>query len=429
MSFFSSQNSALSQPPIKKGIFIIPPKKTYEIEFDSNIKIKELKVLIAKAARLKNVPFRLFSEGKEFTKLDGSIFETLFPNKSTIIFTVEPYNGFGNVEENELAIKMNSTCLNHPDKFLLYYCYRCNASICNECFTEGVHKNHLIKDKCYYLLPSGFLAEETFEKYNKKAFGEIMISEDLTQFKREVNEIMFENIFNMIKQIKDNFNSLIDNYNNFNHTSLLDIKDSIKVMKTSLINYLNNLKESLKIEDIVDNPQIFTAFDSNYMKMGKLLNDKIEEKIFNIRKVKEEVSSSIIKKIKKIYSSLKESLNNCKIEDDAIFRNGNNSSTDINNIKIVRPENSAFRGFRNTINNMDSNFNSNFGGIFKVNEGITGSRLSAQLPRKDNFDINSLDIDDVSGLLEGFNNTAKMSNNQNIFPSFYQIENENNNNN
>ena len=185
----------------------------------------------------------------------------------------------------------------------------------------------------------------------------------------------------------------------------------------------------MNVNDVINNIQIFTTFDSHYKEISKQLNDKIESKIFKIRQLKEEISSSITKKINKIYSSIKESLNDCIIGDDNIFNIGNSFSTDIKNIKIERTQNAFPRGFRNTINNINSNFNSNFGGIFNANAGIRGNRLSSQVPRKDIFNVNSLEIDDVSNLLGEYYNKEKMQVNQNMFSSLCQIANENNNSN
>ena len=429
MSKSPSINSALTEPTTKKGIFIIPPKRNYKLEFDANTTIKELKIMIGKAANLKNIPIRLFSEGKEYTNYNELKFETLFPNENNIIFTVEINKHSEIFSQDEITVYIKTTCQKHPDKFLHYYCFTCNDSVCYECLTEGAHINHLIKDKWQYLLPSGFLAEKTFEKYTQKDLYDYMASQDLTEFKKQVNEIMFENIFNMIRTIKDNFNTLIDKYINFNQTSIYDISDSIKDMKASLVKYLDKLKESLNVNDVINNIQIFTTFDSNYKEINKLLNDKIESKIFKIRQLKEEISSSITIKINKIYSSIKELLNHCIIDDDNIFNIGNSFSTDIKNIKIGRTQNAFPRGFRNTINNINSNFNSNFGGIFNANAGIRGNRLSSQVPRKDIFNINSLEIDDVSNLLGEYYNKEKMQVNQNMCSSLYQMVNENNNSN
>ena len=118
--------------------------------------MKELKIMIKVASHLNKTNFRLFSEGQEYTKYHEETFETLFPSTNFVVFTIQ--KGEGEVfDEAELLLQINAPCKEHAEKFLLFYCFDCNCSICCDCFLIGKHKGHHIQDKCYYLLPSKFL--------------------------------------------------------------------------------------------------------------------------------------------------------------------------------------------------------------------------------------------------------------------------------
>ena len=52
------------EPNIVKAQFIISNRRVYNLEFDQNIEMKELKIMIQVAAHLKKNNFRLFCEGK-----------------------------------------------------------------------------------------------------------------------------------------------------------------------------------------------------------------------------------------------------------------------------------------------------------------------------------------------------------------------------
>ena len=97
---------------------------------------------------------------------------------------------------------MNSPCKIHPDKFLLYFCYSCYISICSECFTNYIHKNHKIQDKCFYLLPSKYLVDKLFEKWSNKPYEDYNILVDLSPLKKEVADI-FDKIFTILTKIRE----------------------------------------------------------------------------------------------------------------------------------------------------------------------------------------------------------------------------------
>ena len=133
------------EPNIRKAKFVVSKTRIYTLDFDHNLQMKELKLMIQKAAHLRKKNFRLFPNGEEYTQYEDEIFDSLFPHQTLVVFTLEIGQGEDNYE-TELLLQMNSPCSIHADKFLLYYCFTCNTSVCSECFTNGSHKNHKIQE-------------------------------------------------------------------------------------------------------------------------------------------------------------------------------------------------------------------------------------------------------------------------------------------
>ena len=310
MSGLSSSYEA-REPSIRKAKFILPNERIYTLDFDHNIQMQELKLMIQKAAHLRRNTFRLFSNGEEYTEYNEEIFDTLFPHISLVVFTLEVGQGEENFDETELLLQMNSPCKTHVDKFLLYYCYTCNTSICSECFTTGIHKNHKIQDKCFYLLPSKYLVEKLFEKWSTNPYEDYNISVDLSQLKNDVNTVMFAKLFQMLKQIQDKCNMLIDEYNKVNQNSLGNIRDSVRDIKVACIKALDNLKEEINIKDIVNNTQIFVEFDTAYKELGKLQNYKFNQNLVIFQELNKKISTLVTDLMQRIYTSIYRTLENC----------------------------------------------------------------------------------------------------------------------
>ena len=302
------------EPNIVKAKFIVTNTRFYTLDFDQNIQMKELKVMIQVAAHLKRNNFRLFCEGKEYTKYHEETFESLFPSPSQklIVFTLQKGEG-EYFEESELLLQINTPCPHHSEKFLLFYCFDCNCSICCDCFIFGSHKGHHIQDKCYYLLPSKFLVEKMFLSWRRNPYAEYKITTDLSELKNKLNNMLFVQLFEMLKEVQKKCNDLIDNYNNVNLSSSENIRDSVRNIKISCIQALDDLKEKLNIKDIVNNPKIFKDYDFAYKRLGRIYNEKFEKNIENFQQLNQQVSITVSSLIEKIYNlildSLKQALN------------------------------------------------------------------------------------------------------------------------
>jgi hypothetical protein len=295
------------EPNIVKAKFIVTNTRVYNLEFDQNIQMKELKIMIQVAAHLKKNNFRLFSEGQEYTQYHEETFETLFPSTNFVVFTIQ--KGEGEVfDEAELLLQINAPCKEHAEKFLLFYCFDCNCSICCDCFLIGKHKGHHIQDKCYYLLPSKFLVERMFQTWSRNPYVDYNITTDLSEMKDKLNNVLFVQLFQLLKEVQVKCNDVIDNYNNVNKNSLGNIRDSVRDIKVSCVKALDDLKEKLNIKDIVNNPQIFKEFDIHYKNMGKIQDEKFKKNLEIFKQLNQQVSIMVTNLIEKIYNLILEAL-------------------------------------------------------------------------------------------------------------------------
>ena len=326
----STDSFNLAEPTICKAKFILPNNRFYTLDFDHNIQMQELKLMIQKAAHLKRNNFRIFSEGEEYTQYNTEMFSSLFPNKNLVIFTLDLIETEES-SENELILQINSPCNTHPDKFLLYYCFTCNTSICNDCFTFGTHKNHIILDKCFYLLPSKYLVEKMFANWGQNPYEDIQISADLSQLKKNLNSLWFKELFDMLQKVQEKCNMLIDEYNQVNESSLGNIRNSVRDIKLSCIKALDELKENLNIKNMVNNQDIFVEFDKAYKDLAKLQNEKFKKNLENFGELNKKISILVENLIRQIYSTIYKTLN--EMSEDTQYENIKKQI----NMKLIKP--------------------------------------------------------------------------------------------
>ena len=322
-SFDYSYNCGYKEPNIVKAKFIFSSSRIYTLEFDQNISMWELKTMIQKAARLHSRNFRLFSNGEEYTKYNDETFESFFHEQKLVVFHVEVQGG----EDSEYLLEMNCPCSYHIDKFLLYYCYTCSESICSECFTTGFHKGHKIQDKCFYLLPTKFLVDKLFEKWNQQSlYQKLEYIEDQTLSKVNINKNLFDKLLLLLKDIQNKVIKIIEQYHCCNYQSFERIRISMTDIKLYSIKLLDDLKEKMNIKEIINNDQIFLDFDKAYKKLGQLQNDKFNSNIISYKESCQQIPLLIKNLFGDINDSLLADLN--KISNDQRY------DTILNQIKI-----------------------------------------------------------------------------------------------
>ena len=268
-------NNDFKEPNIVKAQFIVSPTRIYNLEFDQNITMYELKLMIQNAAHLRSNNFSLICNGVEYNKYNQETFESLFHEQKLVIFHLEIKLADVS-DQTELLLQMNCPCDIHIDKFLLYYCFTCKKSVCSDCFINGVHKGHEIQDKCFYLLPSKILVDKLFENWSQNPYEEYKYSEDqtLAELRLNLNKMIFDKISELLKNIQNKVANVIEQYHYTNYQSFDSIRNSIRDIKVYCIKILDDLKEKMKVKDIINNEQIFLDFDKAYKKLGKLQNSK-----------------------------------------------------------------------------------------------------------------------------------------------------------
>ena len=277
------------EPNIRKAKFIVSSDRIYTLEFDQNIEMQELKTMIQKAAHLRKNTFSLFNNGQDYTQYTEETFDTFFPDQDLVVFTLEIQKG-ASFDETELLVQIKNPCPEHDYKFLLYYCFDCGKSICSECFTNGVHKGHKIQDKCFYLLPSKYLVDKMFSNWSKKPYEDYNISVDLNEFKNQLNNVTFKQLFDMLKETQRKCNELIDKYNTINQQSLGNIRDSIRDIKITCIKALDEYKDVINIKDIINNEEVFLDFDHTYKDLGKKQKERFNNNVLVFQELNKGVS-------------------------------------------------------------------------------------------------------------------------------------------
>ena len=303
-----NDNYPYEEPNIRKAQFIRSLNRIYTLEFDQNIEMQELKIMIQKAAHLKKNTFSLYCEGEDYTQYNDETFDSLFPEQNLVTFTLELVKDAEDFDETELLLQINMPCPEHDYKFLLYYCFDCGKSICSECFTNGPHKGHKIQDKCFYLLQSKYLVEKMFENWSKKPYEDYQISVDLNEYKNNLNNAIFKNLFQMLEEVKQKCNNLIDKYNSINQNSLSNIRDSVRDIKISCIKALDEYKDLINIKDIINNQEVFVEFDHIYKDMGKKQKEKFKENLLKFQELNKTVSIFVENLINDICEMIKNTL-------------------------------------------------------------------------------------------------------------------------
>ena len=316
---FNCIYSEYKEPNIVKARFILSPTRIYSLEFDQNISMSELKLMIQKATHLRSKNFRLLSNGEEYSKFNDEKFESIFPGQNLVVFNIDLKKS-EDLDETELLLQMNCPCKIHIDKFLLYYCFTCGQSVCCDCFIYGMHKGHKIQDKCFYLLPSKFLVDKLFENWSKNPYEEYKYSEDqtLAELRININKIIFDKLFEELKNIQNKISNVIEQYHYKNYLSFDIIRNSIRDIKAYCIKLLDDLKEKMNIKDIVNNEQIFLDFDKTYKKLGKLQNDNFKYRYSSYTEFNQIIPGLIKNMIneinEKILSNLNQILNDQRLD-------------------------------------------------------------------------------------------------------------------
>ena len=408
-------NNMYKEPNIRKAKFIVSSDRIYTLEFDQNIEMQELMTMIQKAAHLRKNSFGLYIEGVDYTQYTEETFDSLFPNQDLVVFTLELVKN-ASFDETELLLYINNPCPEHDYKFLLYYCFDCGKSICSECFTNGVHKGHKIQDKCFYLLPSKYLVDKMFLNLSKKPYEDYNISVDLNEFKNQLNNVTFKQLFDMLKEAQRKCNELIDKYNSINQISLGNIRDSNRDIKISCIKALDEYKDLINIKDIINNEEVFLDFDHTYKDIGKKQNEKFQNNLLKFQELNKGISILVQNLINDI----------CQMINDTLLKAIDNKQFDEVhqkiNLKLIKPVNKddiinqlsdkKIRIMRNKKFGRKTMFNNNYNNLVnKISKGVEHElEKNKDNNKNQNFPGRNTIIPENFNSLNNFENNNNMNN-------------------
>lgn len=409
---YSSVCNGYKEPNIVKAQFILSNTRIYTLEFDQNITMFELKLMIQRAAHLRSRNFRIFSNTEEYTQFNDETFESLFHEQKLVVFNLEVqmddlYDG------NEYLLQMNCPCSTHIDKFLIYYCFTCRESICSDCFTIGTHHGHQIQEKCFYLLPSKFLVDKLFENWSQNPNEDFKYIEDqtLSELRTNINKTVFDKLFLILKDIQKKVTNVIEQYHQINFQSFNKMKYSVRDIKLYCIKLLDDLKEKMNIKDILNNDQIFLDFDKAYKKLGKLQNERYKLNIVTYNEYIKKIPSLIINTVNDINERLLLNLN--QIANDQRYENiinqiQINSIQEFNIEDIEREIKSHIKKTYNnypkkkfSFNYIDNNFENKF--IQKFEKIHVDSHLGRKTIGPDALFSNNLQKNERYGLKQKYN--------------------------
>ena len=127
-------------------------------------------------------------------------------------------------------------------------------------------------------MPSKFLVDKLFEDVINNPYEKYKYFEDqtLAELRININKLIFDKLFETLKNIQNKISNLIEQYHYQNFQSFDIIRNSIRDIKVYYIQLLDDLKEKMNIKDIVNNEQIFLDFDKAYKTLEKFKNEKFQ---------------------------------------------------------------------------------------------------------------------------------------------------------
>lgn len=249
---------------IRKIIFNFENRDSYRYDVHQSIKIIDLKKILETGLQIPRFKVRLYHESIEYTNLDESKIQTLFPNLSEIIFRVSSHPLLSSEQsEKEIALrlKLGYFCKLHENKYPCHFCFDCNESFCSICHKNSIHSEHETIEKYDYLQDSDFMVERIF----KKLTGEISLLkldnlDQVNAFEVKLKSGYFETLRLLLIKIEDKARELLRMYSDVNLRSFKQIEDNLKKVKKSCVEALANKKEELQMQNIIIDESIVVSY-------------------------------------------------------------------------------------------------------------------------------------------------------------------------
>ena len=283
-----SSNSISDLPQIRQTLFHVNIEtrnhsivgRDYQFDVNQNIKISQLKKMIAAAAFLDRKTLRLFHEKKEYTQYDINRLDELFPNLQLVEFDCQiDHNAVLPREEDLIKLKFKPRCIEHPGKFATFYCFSCGRSICSDCLRSGLHQNHNIKEKYDYLENSKKLVEDIFRNV-KNVSQNAPTQENVEKLKAKVSLEFFSKLVEMVREIEGKMLNLIKLFLEKEKINYALVQQNGKLLKQNCIEGLDKLKEEIDIGRIMLDEDVFLTFDKKIKEIegeGSRIGDDLKK--------------------------------------------------------------------------------------------------------------------------------------------------------
>ncbi len=313
---------------IRKVIFTFDNRDEFRYDVNQTIKIVDLKKILETGLQIPRFKLRLYHNNIEFTHLDDSKLEVLFPSLNEIIFKVSfyPLNYSAN-SEKEIAIKLRlgKFCILHENKYLCHFCFDCNQSFCSICHKNQLHADHETIEKYDYLQEVDFIIEKIFKKVSDDVYSlKFDNQEQVNNLEKRLKGNYFDLMRNLVTRIEERARDLLRVYTDVNINSLKEIEANLKIVKSSCIEALKNQKEELQMQNIIIDESIVISY---YNTILQIYNQK--KPIYNdIEKYIESLKS---------FNQINNFLDNCTKELNKVLENIlNNNEEFINCEKEIK---------------------------------------------------------------------------------------------
>lgn len=256
---------------IKQVTFTLENSLVYSFDVKAVITFHYLKKMIASAAQLPKNTFKIINIDHDYTDMDDEILEEYFPNDQSIHFTViiPQAQLIPQAHESLIKLHLKMNCPLHSNKYLSYYCYKCNKSICSLCVQSIEHNNHQMIEKCDYLQSSKHLIDTIFHDIlSQTDISKISFSSKAECFQTTLKKVFFPSLHSLLNDIEMKYNSLVNLFIEKSQQVASIVYKNNQLIKKNCSSSLESFKEEIRIERIMAEEEIFLAFDSKVKELS-----------------------------------------------------------------------------------------------------------------------------------------------------------------
>jgi hypothetical protein len=230
--------------------------------------------MIETALQIPRYKIRLFNNNIEYTKLDESRLDSLFPDLQVIEFNVALESNMSSNEssENEIALKLNleNFCNKHVYKYPCHFCFGCNKSFCSVCNLENSHAEHETIEKYDYLQDTHVIVSRIFRNITEDIKNMKFENEDnVMKFESYLKDEFFDKLRDLITEIETRIKGILHVYLNSSKDSLKQIENNLNTIKKSCSDALNIRKEELHMQNMLIDESVIKNYYYTIMQIYK----------------------------------------------------------------------------------------------------------------------------------------------------------------